>query len=247
MTTPILDIFLNASRAKKKMLAVLIDPDTPDQESLEKLVSISNAAGVDLFFVGGSLLERDTLDNCIRNIKSMSDIPVISFPGSILQISPQADAILFLSLISGRNPELLIGNHVISAPYIKQANLEALPTGYMLVDNGRHTTATYMSGSLPIPHHKGEIAACTAMAGEMLGLKLMYLDGGSGADKPVSTDMIQKVRQSVEAPIIVGGGIRNSESAREILQAGADVVVIGNITEDDPEVIQEMAQTVHSV
>ncbi len=245
MATKILDKIYQAHSEKRKQLAVLIDPDTPNDAELEAIIEQINSAKADLIFLGGSLLIKDALDTCISKIKKLTDVPVIIFPGSILQISDKADAILFLSLISGRNPELLIGSHVISAPYIKQAKLEPLATGYLLVDCGKATTASYMSGSFPIPYNKGEIAACTAMAGEMLGQKLTYLDGGSGADKPVSTQMINQVRASVSTPIIIGGGIKTPEMAREVCLAGADIVVIGNATEKNPKLIKQIAKAVH--
>lgn len=230
----------------KKRLAVLVDPDTPDSSTLQTIIKNANEAKADFIFLGGSLLIKDALDECIDAIKSMTNIPVILFPGSIMQISGKADAMLFISLISGRNPELLIGSHVIAAPYIKQAKLETLPTGYILVDSGRQTTASYMSGSAPVPHNKPEIAACTAMAGEMLGQKLIYMDGGSGADNPISTAMIAAVRKSVDLPIIIGGGIRDAQTAVSICKAGADIVVVGNATEQNPDLIKTIAQAVHN-
>lgn len=236
---------LEAKQQKRKLLAVLIDPDTPDNEQLETLVTQINEAKADLIFVGGSLLVKDALDHCVRKIKALSQVPVILFPGSVLQISPSADAILFLSLISGRNPDLLIGSQVIAAPYIKQSGLEVLPTGYMLVESGRATTASYMSNSQPIPRNKSEIAACTAMAGEMLGLKLIYMDGGSGAEQHVDTHMIKAVKQQIDAPIIIGGGIKTPQAAKEICDAGADVIVVGNATEHNPLIIKEIASAIH--
>ncbi len=231
----------------KKRLAVLVDPDTPDSNALQTIIKKANEAEADFIFLGGSLLVKDALDECIDAIKGMTKIPVILFPGSIMQISGKADAMLFISLISGRNPELLIGSHVIAAPYIKQAKLETLPTGYILVDSGRQTTASYMSGSAPVPHNKPEIAACTAMAGEMLGQKLIYMDGGSGADNPISAKMIGAVRKSVDLPIIIGGGIRDAETAVKICQAGADIVVVGNASEENPDLIKTIAEAVHNV
>ncbi len=247
MSTSILHKIYQAKAENRRQLAVLIDPDTPDDTLLGKIVEQVNQSGADLIFLGGSLLVKDALDDCIRRIKSMTDTPVILFPGSVLQISPEADAILFLSLISGRNPELLIGSHVISAPYIRQAKLETLPTGYMLIDSGKPTTASYMSGSLPIPYDKDDVAACTAMAGEMLGQKLIYMDGGSGAEKAVSTEMIAKVRQSVQVPIIIGGGIKSGDCARKMCEAGADIIVVGNASESNPGILREIAEAVHNV
>jgi putative glycerol-1-phosphate prenyltransferase len=155
-----------------------------------------------------------------------------------------ADAILFLSLISGRNPDFLIGQHVISAPILKKSSLEILPTGYILVDSGKQTTVSYMSNTTPIPHDKPEIAACTAMAGEMLGLKLMYLDAGSGAQRAISPKMISIVRKSVDVPLIVGGGIRSANEAYEAMLAGADTIVIGNGIEKNPALLAEVSEKI---
>lgn len=243
--TSISDHLYHARSEGRKQLAVLIDPDKPGEEALIELVQEVAMGGADLILLGGSLLVRDNLDNYLQLIKEQVQIPVILFPGSALQINGRADALLFLSLISGRNPELLIGTHVIAAPLIRQTGIETLPTGYMLVDCGKPTTASYMSGSNPIPYDKPEIAACTAMAGEMLGLRFMYLDGGSGAPQPVSTSMISEVRKAVKTPIIVGGGIRTAEDAAAACSAGADVVVIGNVTEKNPGIIKEIADAVH--
>ncbi len=241
----IVDQLYEARNQGRKQLAVLIDPDKPDKKDLLQLVQEVAMGGADLIFLGGSLLVRDNIEEYIQIIRENTRIPIILFPGSVLQVNAKADAILFLSLISGRNPELLIGSHVIAAPLIRQSGLETLATGYMLVDCGKATTASYMSGTHPIPYDKPEIAACTALAGEMLGLKLMYLDGGSGAQQPVSTNMVSEVRKSVETPIIVGGGIKSAEQAKAICKAGADIVVVGNATEENPFIIKEIAQSIH--
>ena len=245
MATEILKNLQQTRVQGAKKIALLIDPDTPSAKELERLLAVTNQAKVDYIFVGGSLLLKDALTDCIKTVKSLSQAPVILFPGSVMQVNDAADAILFLSLISGRNPDLLIGNQVIAAPYLKQLSLEILPTGYMLIESGQATTASYMSNSLPIPANKPEIAACTAMAGEMLGLQLIYLDGGSGAKNPVTTETISAVRQAVNAPIIVGGGIKTPEKALANCKAGADVIVVGNATEKDPELLLEIAGAIH--
>ena len=175
----------------KKAFAVLIDPDKMDDSLLLQTIEIALKANVDYFFVGGSLVVTDTLDHIVTLIKKHCSIPVILFPGSPDQITPKADALLYLSLISGRNPELLIGQHVVSAPFVKQSGLEIIPVGYMLIDGGTPTTVSYISNTNPIPANKNDIAACTAMAGEMLGLKLIYMDAGSGAQRAIPTSMIQ--------------------------------------------------------
>ena len=239
-------IYDNFNDKKRKKLAVLIDPDKPSDAQILSMVKKANAADVDFFFVGGSLLVTDSLDHCIRLIKEHSKIPVLIFPGNSLQISKYCDGFLLLSLISGRNPEMLIGRHVIAAPYLKLYGNEIIPTGYMLIDSGKATSVTYMSDTTPIPHDKDDIAVCTALAGEMLGLKLIYLEAGSGAAMPVSTSMISKVRQMVGLPLIVGGGIRTPEMAAEAAKAGADVIVIGTAFEKEPELLNRFAEAIHS-
>lgn len=229
-----------------KQFAVLVDPDKPDNSQIEAISKLSSEACVDYFFVGGSLLSKNSLDNCIKILKANSSIPVIIFPGNNLQISSYADAILFLSLISGRNPDLLIGNHVIAAPYIKESGLEVIPTAYMLIDSGKPTSALYMSNTMPIPADKSDIAACTAMAGEMLGLKMIYLDAGSGAINPISAKMIESVRANTTSPIICGGGINSPEKAVEDCKSGADIVVVGNGIEKSSQLIKEVAAAVKS-
>ena len=231
----------------KKSFTVLIDPDKVDLNKTEQLVSLAMEAKVDYFFVGGSLVISNTLDDCIRQIKSSCDIPVILFPGSPSQVSKYADALLYLSLISGRNPELLIGQHVISAPFVKQSGLEIIPTGYMVIDGGAPTTVSYISNASPIPADKSEIAMCTAMAGEMLGMRLIYMDAGSGAKRPISESMIEKVSSHIEAPLIIGGGITDPEKAYLNCRAGADIIVVGNAIEKDVSLIKEMSDAVHSV
>ena len=184
-------------------------------------------------------------DECVQRVRELSDRPVVLFPGSPSQLSRHADAVLFLSLISGRNAELLIGHHVTAAPTIKALGLEAIPTGYMLVDGGRPTTVSYVSQTLPIPHDKPGIAAATALAGELLGLQTIYLDTGSGALRSVSPAMIAAVRGLVNIPLIVGGGIRDTATARGLCEAGADVLVVGTAFEQDPELIFAMSEAVH--
>lgn len=238
----IYDKFLDKTR---KRLAVLIDPDKPSDAQMLSIIEKANAADVDFFFVGGSLLVTDSLDHCIKLIKANSNIPVLIFPGNSLQISKYCDGFLLLSLISGRNPEMLIGRHVIAAPYLKLYGNEIIPTGYMLIDSGKATSVSYMSDTTPIPHDKDDIAMCTAIAGEMLGLKLIYLEAGSGALMPVSTSMITKVSQMIKVPLIVGGGIKTPEMAADAVKAGADIIVIGTKFEQDPAMLQKFAEAIH--
>lgn len=230
---------------KRKKLAVLIDPDKPSDAQMLSIIEKANEADVDFFFVGGSLLVTDSLDHCIKLIKANSNIPVLIFPGNSLQISKYCDGFLLLSLISGRNPEMLIGRHVIAAPYLKLYGNEIIPTGYMLIDSGKATSVSYMSDTMPIPHDKDDIAMCTALAGEMLGLKLIYLEAGSGAIEPVSASMISKVSHMIKVPLIVGGGIRTPEMAAEAAKAGADVICIGTKFEKEPEMLRKFAEAIH--
>ncbi len=229
-----------------RKLAVLIDPDKQGKESLLKLIFIAKNSRVDFFFVGGSLLLDSSFEDVINAIKDNSDIPVIIFPGNNYQVSRNGDAILFLSLISGRNPEYLVGQHVIAAPAIKESGIEVIPTGYILVDGGRISTTSYITQTIPLPADKPEIAVATAMAGEMLGLKLIYLEAGSGALNTVSPEMVRAVKKSITVPLIVGGGIRTAEDAEEICNAGADVIVVGNVLEKSPELLMEISLAVHS-
>ncbi|MEO7801416.1 MAG: geranylgeranylglyceryl/heptaprenylglyceryl phosphate synthase [Ginsengibacter sp.] len=231
----------------KKSFAVLIDPDKVNDKKMSQLIGLSVSAKVDYFLVGGSLVISSYLDECIRVIKSSCSIPTILFPGSPSQISKYADALLYLSLISGRNPELLIGQHVVSAPFVKNSGLEIMSTGYMVIDGGAPTTVSYISNATPLPADKNEIAMCTAMAGEMLGMKLIYMDAGSGAKKPITTTMIEQVAKCIEVPLIVGGGISDPEKAYLNCKAGADLIVVGNAIEKDENLIREMSAAVHSM
>ncbi len=237
------DIFCNPG----KKIAVLIDPDKPSDAEVLALAEEAERCHVDFLFVGGSLLTNNGLDNCIRLIKSKSKVPVVLFPGNTHQLSSLADSFLFLSLISGRNADMLIGTHVIAAPYLKLSGLEVLSTGYMLIESGRPTTVSYMSNSYPIPSDKNDIAMCTAMAGEMLGMKLIFMDAGSGAMNTVPDLMIRAVKESINVPLIVGGGLKTPEMAVEKLKAGADVVVIGNTLEKHPHLLQSFVEAVHGI
>lgn len=242
-------IYLSLTEKKKqgkKSFAVLIDPDKVNTSVLDELIELSVAAHVDYLLVGGSLVISNHLDECVQQIKQNCDIPVILFPGSPSQVSKYADALLYLSLISGRNPELLIGQHVVSAPFVKQSGLEIMPTGYIVIDGGAPTTVSYISNAAPVPADKNEIAMCTAMAGEMLGMKLIYMDAGSGAKTPITEKMIATVAEHIEAPLIVGGGIVDAEKAYLNCKAGADIIVVGNAIEKDPTLIKEMAAAVHA-
>lgn len=235
-----------AKGSGRKLLAVLIDPDHGGEgQQLEHMVQNACMAKADMLFVGGSLLTSTAFDRCVEQVKAWSTKPVVLFPGSPTQLSGHADAVLFLSLISGRDPQLLIGHHITAAPTVKALGLEAIPTGYMLVDGGRSTTAHYVSQSLPIPHHKPGIAAATALAGELLGLRAIYMDTGSGAERTVSPEMVHAVRRTVGLPIMVGGGIRSAAQARALCEAGADLLVVGTALEEDPEKVFALCEAVH--
>lgn len=233
------DLFLQ----KKKQLALLIDPDKHSDESLRVVAQSAQKEGVNYIFVGGSLVTTST-SHAIATIKDHYFGPVILFPGNANQVSENADAILFLSLISGRNADFLIGNQVLSAPIIKNAGLEAIPTGYILIDCGKTTSVEYMSNTRPIPYNKPDIAVATALAGEMLGLKALYLEGGSGATSFVNPEIITRVKQVCSIPIIVGGGIKTPESLQKVFDCGADIAVIGTIIEKEPQLLSEMMKVV---
>lgn len=228
---------------QKKQFAVLIDPDKFQSDSL---LDLAEKCNVDILLIGGSILTNGNFEKCISAIRKKTKIPLIIFPGNNLQISNKADGILLLSLISGRNPDMLIGKHVISAPVLKSSGLEILPTGYMLIESGTQTAALYMSGTAPIPSDKDDIAMCTAMAGEMLGLKLIYMDAGSGAKNCISGTMIKKVRKSIGIPLIVGGGINTVEKARKACSSGADIIVVGNALEKNESLLKKIAEAIHS-
>ena len=225
----------------RKQLAVLIDPDKQDLSTLEAIVKNLENKKVDLIFVGGSLI-AGSISDTISVIKNHTNIPVVIFPGSYFHISSNADAILLLSLISGRNPELLIGNHVLSAHQLKKSKLEIISTGYILVENGGTTSVEYMSNTKPIPANKPDIAISTALAGEMLGLKLIYMDAGSGAKHPINSLMISKVKQNITVPLIIGGGVNTKQKLTDAYKAGADIVVVGTAFEQNINLLDEFIE-----
>lgn len=230
----------------KKKFAPLIDPDKFTLSELKVIAKSSEKAGVDFLFYGGSLVMETDHTRFMTVLKEHCSAPVILFPGNQLMIPKEAEGLLLLSLISGRNAELLIGKHVLAAPFLKTCSFEILPTGYMLIENGHGTAVSYMSNTTPIPASQDDIAVCTAFAGELLGLHLIYMDAGSGAENPVSLQMIRKVRQNISIPLIIGGGISTGEQAKDIASAGADVVVVGNAIEKKPSLISELCNAVHS-
>jgi putative glycerol-1-phosphate prenyltransferase len=228
------------SISQQKGFAVLVDPDKQDARQLEQLVAGFEGAAPDAILVGGSLVFHP-VDDAVAFLKARTDIPVYLFPGDATQLSDKADGIFFLSLISGRNPEFLIGNHVVAAPHLRRSGIEVIPTGYMLIENGHSTSVEYISNTRPIPFGKTDLAVATAMAGEMLGLKMIYLEAGSGAAKTVGIDMIAAIRKAVGLPLVVGGGIRTIQDAENVYNAGADLIVIGTRLEEFPGQIREFA------
>lgn len=246
MTSKIYKRITETHQTGRKSLALLIDPDDIKIDYLEELRIWINKCHVDFFFVGGSLLTENQLGLCISFLKNNFNIPVVIFPGDVFQLSDEADAVLFLSLISGRNPELLIGKHVAAAPYLRRSGMEVIPTGYIVVDGGHPTSVTYMSQTMPVPRNKPEIASCTAIAGELLGLRMIYLDAGSGAHQPVSSAMIHQVKNEIEIPLIVGGGIRTGMQATEACAAGADLIVVGTAIEKNPAQLSEISSAIQS-
>jgi phosphoglycerol geranylgeranyltransferase len=244
MNADIYTSFLQAKRLGDKRLAVLVDPDKAERDALLRLTDLVETVGVDFIFIGGSTLLRDNFSECVSTIKANCSVPTVLFPGSNKQVDPNADALLLLTLISGRNAEWLINQHVEAAFHIKQSGLEIIPTGYMLIDGGRETSVTYVSQTRPIPATQTEIAAATALAGQQLGLKLIYMDAGSGALKPVSQKMIRAVKSEIDLPLIVGGGIDSAVKATKACDAGSDVIVVGNALEKDPMLLRELVTAV---
>jgi len=226
---------------KKKLFALLIDPDKSDLKHLSKLIPVANSCDVSMLLIGGSLVNAD-VSEFITQIKKITKLPVVLFPGNAMQFSGNADAILLLSLISGRNPDFLIGNHILVAGAIKRSGIEVIPTGYILIDGGASTSVQYMSNTMPIPASKIDIAVATALAGEQLGMKLIYLEAGSGAKNPVPIEMITAVKKEIAVPLIVGGGLRSPKQVQAAWNAGADIVVVGNALENDIENLPSMAK-----
>lgn len=238
---------LKTIETKGAAYLVLLDPDKISDSKLVPFIQHCENSGVDGFLIGGSLMVSGNLDSFIEKVKGSSSLPAIIFPGSINQVSANADAILFLSVISGRNAEHLIGKHVVASSLVKKADIEPISTGYILVESGKTTTAVYMSGSLPVPRNKPEIAAATALAGEYLGMRLIYLEAGSGAEESVPNEMIRAVSTNCTIPIVVGGGIRNPNTVREKVESGAGIIVTGNFFENENnwDLIQDFARAVH--
>lgn len=230
----------SAFQENRRLLAVLLDPDKVDLSQIKNLVSQINESPATHIFIGGSLVFSNLIEDTIAEIKLYTNLPIVLFPGHPSQIAQNADGILFLSLLSGRNPEYLIGHQVKSAPLLKKSNLEIIPTAYLLIESGRHTAVELVSNTIPILRENIDEAVATAEAGELMGNKLIYLEAGSGALQAVSKEMIQKVTASVEIPVIVGGGIRTQEGIEAAYQSGATMVVIGTAFENNSEFFNQI-------
>jgi putative glycerol-1-phosphate prenyltransferase len=238
---------LKAAKAKGSAFVVLVDPDKVKASQAVKLGAVLQKEGVDAVFLGTSLLLSDQISLVVRALKRNFKRPIVIFPGSAYQVTKEADALLYLSLISGRNANLLIEEQVKAAPMVKRSGLEVVPTGYMLIESGRLTSANYMSHSIPIPHDKPDIAMVHALAARYLGMKLIYMDAGSGALSPVSEKMISGVARYAGLPVVVGGGIKDPETAGSKARAGATAVVIGNVLEGkmQKDIIGSFARAIH--
>lgn len=239
---------LSLTREKRAGFVLLMDPDRLPLDQVNSTVIQARENGVDVFFVGGTLLLSRHFDDFVRRVKeSAAETPVIIFPGSVFQVSRYADAILYLSVISGRNPAYLIDNQVLAAPLVWQLRVEAISCGYMLVESGQMTSAEFMSNSHPIPRNKPDLALAHALAAQYLGFKLVYLEGGSGAQLSVPEEMVMAVSKTISIPVVVGGGIRTPEMAQKKVRAGASLVVIGNHFEDSDNFIRikEFAEAIH--
>lgn len=230
-TKTLLNKLQTAKSNSEKLFAVLMDPDKTDVDQIPNKKMSFQQEEIDVFLVGGSLMNQPAIGPFVKALKQEFVQPVFLFPGSPVQFTPEADGLLFLSLISGRNADLLIGRHIEIAPVLKASSCQVLPTGYMLVNDGRPTSASYISGTFPIPSHKADIACATAQAGELLGLQCIYMDAGSGADAHIPIETIQQVAQGIDIPLIVGGGIRTLEERQAVWEAGADMIVVGTALE----------------
>jgi putative glycerol-1-phosphate prenyltransferase len=221
-----------------KSVGLLLDPDKTKAEGLSNILKIASECGTDYILTGGSLT-FNSIDNLIDTVRSLCTIPIVLFPGNLLQLSRKADAILLLSLISGRNPEFLIGNHVIAAHYLRSVREKLISVGYILVGCGQKTSVEYISQTEAIPADKADIVVATALAGEMLGFHMIYLEAGSGATKPVPPEIIRSVKENISIPVAVGGGIKTHKEITEAFSAGANMIILGNGCEKNPGLLQE--------
>ncbi len=225
---------------KNRLLAILIDPDKFSIEHVEGFFKKVNQSIATHIFVGGSTVEPNATEILVSEIQNHTKLPVVLFPGDVTQITDKADALLFLSLISGRNPDYLIGKHVESVSKLRHTNLEVIPTGYMLIESGNETAVQRVTKTKPMPMNNTEQIIDTAIAGELLGMKLLYLEAGSGAINPILEDVISKTKKTLKIPLIVGGGIRHKKQLENAYNAGADIVVIGTAFEEDESFFEEL-------
>ena len=225
---------------------VLFDPDLKNDKIMESQIKAANDSGVDALFVGGSLMMDSNYNRRVQLIKELSELPIIFFPGSSGQLNSHYDAILFLAMLSGRNPHYLIGEQVISAPIIHDLEIETISTGYILMDGGIKSSVEIISGTRSIPMDRLDVAVAHALAGQYLGMDLIYLEAGSGAKNPVSNEVVKSVSQKLEIPLIVGGGIRDADAAKEKVDAGASIIVTGNAIEKNSSLMSEIADSVHN-
>ncbi len=232
-------IYRSVFSEAEKGLLVLLDPDRSDDHHLNRLLPhLNHSRRVRAVLVGTSILMSPGLDSFVERVKNKCQKPVILFPGSVVQLTPKADALLYLVMVSGRNPELLIGEHVKAAPLIKHYGMEAIATAYILVESGAYTAVEYVSFTRPIPRNKPEIVVAHALAAYYMGMQAVYLEGGSGAREPVPSSVIQAVREAVPLPLIVGGGLRSREQVEEVFRAGADLAVVGTALEENPDLLE---------
>ncbi len=247
MKSTVFQHLLQVARTKGAGYIVLLDPDRKSDPHLEARVAAINASEVDAIFVGGSLMMDGRCHERVATIKALASVPVIFFPGGLNQINTHYDAMLFMAILSGRNPHYLIGEQVLAAPVVKDLGLEVIPTGYLLFDGGAQSTVEFISNTRPLPLHRPDLAVAHALAAQYLGKKLLYLEAGSGARQAVPVETITQVAREVEVPLIVGGGIRTPEQARERVEAGASFIVTGTVLEDnhDAALMEAFAQAVH--
>jgi len=240
MMSGVYENILGSIKNHEKLLAVLIDPDKMELNRLKYFMTALNASITTHIFVGGSEVDAETTGFLVKELKALTELPIVLFPGDITQITNYADALLFLSLISGRNPDYLIDKHVQAAPIVKASNLEIIPTGYILVENGKETSVQRVTGTNPMKRDNVMDVVHTAMAGQFLGQKLMYLEAGSGATHPIDATMISEVRKAIDIPLIIGGGIKTKKQLLDAYNAGADLIVLGTALEEDESFFKEL-------
>ncbi len=247
MNTKIYQYLLDVIKEKGAGYFVLIDPDKKNHSNIDDIVNKANVSAVDALLVGGSLMMDAGNHDRVAKIKKIAQMPIIFFPGGVTQLNGHYDAMFFMSILSGRNPHYLIGEQVIAAPIVKDIGIETIPMGYLLLEGGTTSTVEFMSSTKPIPMNRPEITVAHALAAQYLGKKFVYLEAGSGANVPVSTDTIKAVYSQIEIPIIVGGGIKTPKDAEERVKAGASFIVTGTVTEKsmDSSLMKDISDAIH--